>query len=85
MIVEPTCTPLNVVVYLQEFHDDRSKLVRQVGEKEHRERVHVGAFVDREQQQKLVKLARKRDRSVSSIVRRALAAELERERQQHDA
>ena len=54
-------------------------------ENEHRSRVHVGAFVDREQRQQLVELARKRDLSVSSIVRRALAAELEREREQHDA
>jgi predicted transcriptional regulator len=54
-------------------------------ENEHRGRVYVGAFVDREQRQQLVELARKRDRSVSSIVRRALAAELEREREQHDA
>ena len=60
--------------------------MRQVArENEHRARVHVGAFVDREQRQQLVELARKRDRSVSSIVRRALAAELEREREQHDA
>ena len=33
-------------------------------------RVHVGAFVDPEQRHQLVELARKRDRSVSSIVRR---------------
>ena len=54
-------------------------------ENENRGRVHVEAFVDREQRNQLVELARKRDRSVSSIVRRALSAELEREREQHDA
>ncbi len=43
-----------------------------------RERVHVGAFVDREQHRQLVKLARAEDRSVSAVVRRALQAEIER-------
>jgi predicted transcriptional regulator len=42
-------------------------------------RVYIGAQVDREQRDQLVQLARERDRSVSSIIRRALAAELERE------
>jgi predicted transcriptional regulator len=41
-------------------------------------RVHVGAFVDREQRRQLVELARREDRSVSAVVRRALSAELER-------
>ena len=58
-----------------------SQLARKRGEG----RVHVGAFVDPEHRQQLVELARKRDRSLSSIVRRALAAELGREREQHDA
>jgi hypothetical protein len=48
-------------------------------EKEQRERVHIGAFVDRRQRDELVQFARERDRSVSSIIRRALASELERE------
>ena len=39
-------------------------------------RVAIGAFIDR---RRLVELARKEDRSVSAIVRRALTAELERE------
>ena len=43
------------------------------------ERVHVGAFIDPQQRDQLVALARKSDRSFSSLVRRALAAELERE------
>jgi predicted transcriptional regulator len=43
------------------------------------ERVHVGAFVDREQRRQLVELAREEDRSVSAVVRRALQAELERQ------
>jgi hypothetical protein len=38
----------------------------------------VGAFVDADQRRQLVELARQEDRSVSAIVRRALAAELER-------
>jgi predicted transcriptional regulator len=43
------------------------------------ERVHVGAFVDRERRRQLVELAREEDRSVSAVVRRALQAELERQ------
>jgi predicted transcriptional regulator len=43
-----------------------------------KDRVHIGAYVDCEQAQRIVRLARERDRSVSSIIRRALAAELER-------
>jgi len=46
------------------------------------ERVHVGAFVPREQRDRLFELAARRDRSVSSIVRLALQAELERDREQ---
>jgi predicted transcriptional regulator len=57
----------------------------QLARKRNEERVHVGAFVDAHQRQQLVELARKRDRSLSSIVRRALAAELERERERRDA
>jgi len=34
------------------------------------ERVHLGAFVDREQRRQLVDLARREDRSVSAVVRR---------------
>ncbi len=51
-------------------------------EREHlqrRERVYLGAYVDREQRERLHEAARARDRSMSSIVRRALDAELERE------
>jgi predicted transcriptional regulator len=44
-----------------------------------KDRVYIGAQVDREHRDQLVKLAHERDRSVSSIIRRALAAELERE------
>jgi predicted transcriptional regulator len=44
-----------------------------------KERVYIGAQVDRGQRDELIRLARRRDRSVSSIIRRALAAELERE------
>lgn len=40
------------------------------------EKVYIGAQVDRRQRDAIVQLARKRDRSVSSIIRRALAAEL---------
>ena len=43
-----------------------------------RERVHVGAYVDAEVRHDLLELARERDRSVSSILRRALRAELNR-------
>ena len=43
------------------------------------ERVNVSAFVDRDLREQLGELARSEDRSVSAIVRRALAHELERE------
>ena len=42
-------------------------------------RVPLGAFVDAEQRRELGALAARQDRSVSSIVRRALTAELQRE------
>jgi hypothetical protein len=42
-------------------------------------RVAIGAFVDVEQREQLVPAGSQEDRSVSAIVRRALAAELERE------
>jgi predicted transcriptional regulator len=45
---------------------------------ERAERVPIGAFVDREQRDELVRLAHERDCSMSRIVRRAIAAELER-------
>jgi hypothetical protein len=41
-------------------------------------RVPIGALVDREQRDELVRVARERDCSMSRIVRRAIAAELER-------
>jgi predicted transcriptional regulator len=44
-----------------------------------KDRVYIGAQVDRRQREELIRLARRRDRSLSSIIRRALAAELERE------
>jgi predicted transcriptional regulator len=50
-----------------------------IAQEERAKRVPIGAFVDREQRDELVRLARERDRSVSSIIRRALSAELERE------
>jgi predicted transcriptional regulator len=43
-----------------------------------KDRVYIGAQVDRRQRDELIRLARRRDRSLSSIIRRALAAELER-------
>jgi predicted transcriptional regulator len=42
-------------------------------------RVHVGAFVDPEQRRQLVELARREDRSVSSVIRQALASYVRRE------
>jgi post-segregation antitoxin (ccd killing protein) len=43
-----------------------------------RKRVALGAFVDIEQRRQLVEIAKAEDRSVSAVVRRALAAELDR-------
>jgi hypothetical protein len=50
----------------------------QVAQEGRTERVPIGAFVDREQRDELVRVARERDCSMSRIVRRAIAAELER-------
>jgi predicted transcriptional regulator len=44
------------------------------------ERVHLGAFVDRQFAERLTALAREQDRSVSSVIRCAIVAHLERER-----
>lgn len=44
-----------------------------------KERVIVAAYIDKAQQQRLVEQARREDRSLSALVRRALANELERE------
>ena len=40
---------------------------------------HVGAFIEAEQRRQLIELARSQDRSVSSVIRAALAAHVERE------
>ena len=50
----------------------------QIAQEERAERVPIGAFVDRRQRDELVRLARERDRSVSSILRIAIARELAR-------
>lgn len=42
------------------------------------ERQFVGAWVDQEQRELLTELARQEDRSVSSLIRRALDRELQR-------
>jgi hypothetical protein len=52
--------------------------VGQIAQANRAERVPIGAFVDREQRDELVQLARQSDCSVSRIVRRAIARELER-------
>ena len=51
----------------------------QVAQGERAERVPIDALVDREQRDEVVRLAREHDCSMSGIVRRALAAELERD------
>ena len=43
------------------------------------ERTHIGAYVEAEQRQQLIELARREDRSVSSVIRQALKAHVERE------
>jgi predicted transcriptional regulator len=48
------------------------------------ERAHVGAYVDAEQRRQLIELARRDDRSVSSVIRQALRAHVERERDYRD-
>jgi hypothetical protein len=57
--------------------------IGQIAQEERAERVPIGAFVDREQRDELVRLARDSDCSMSRIVRRALASELERLYDQH--
>ena len=49
-------------------------------EQEKLQRVHLGALVDREQRDQLVRLSREADRSVSATVRLALAGYLNSER-----
>ena len=46
------------------------------------QRVHLGALVDREQRDQLVRLAQAADRSVSATVRLALSGYLDREKEQ---
>jgi hypothetical protein len=46
------------------------------------QRVHLGALVDREQRDELVRRAQQEDRSVSATVRLALAGYLNREKEQ---
>ena len=43
------------------------------------ERAHVGAYIEAEQRRRLIELARRDDRSVSSVIRPLLAAHVERE------
>jgi predicted transcriptional regulator len=43
------------------------------------ERTHIGAYVEAEQRRQLIELARSQDRSVSSVIRQALKAHVERE------
>ena len=49
----------------------------QIAQENRTQRVPLGALVDREQKDEVFRLAREHDCSVSRIVRRALAAELE--------
>jgi predicted transcriptional regulator len=42
-------------------------------------RAHIGAYVEAEQRRQLIELARSQDRSVSSVIRQALKAHVERE------
>ena len=49
------------------------------------ERQFVGAWVDQEQREQLTELARQEDRSVSSLIRRALNRELQHVAQLEDA
>ena len=45
---------------------------------ERRPQRHIGAYVEEDRARRLVELARKEDRSVSSILRRAIDREIER-------
>ena len=42
-------------------------------------RAHIGAFIPAEQRRQLIEPARRDDRSVSSVIRQALKAHVERE------
>ena len=55
-------------------------MTQYVPEKKEPQRVAVGAFIDREQRHQLVELARRDDRSVSSVIRQALASYVQQER-----
>lgn len=52
--------------------------MHQPAKEKHAERVSLGVLVDRLQKDEVFRLAREQDCSVSRIVRKALAAELER-------
>ena len=49
------------------------------------ERTHIGAYIEAEQRRQLVELARRDDRSVSSVIRQALKAHVERETSKEEA
>ena len=53
--------------------------MNQIAQENRAERVPLGALVDRQQKDEVFQLARQQDCSVSRIVRKALAAALERE------
>jgi predicted transcriptional regulator len=46
-----------------------------------KERVNVSFFVDRNVREELAELARQEDRSMSSLIRRAIETEIQRERE----
>ncbi len=54
-------------------------------QKERPDRQPLGAYIDVDQHRQLAELARAEDRSVSAIVRRAIAHELEREAEEATA
>jgi hypothetical protein len=56
-------------------------MIETAGLKPRGECVHIGAYVEPAQRDRLVELARSRERSVSAEFRLALTAHLERERQ----
>jgi hypothetical protein len=56
-----------------------------VGQTERESRVFLGAFVDRDQRESLARLAREQDRSVSAVVRLAVAAHIHRSAERRPA
>src|SRR5437762_3834760 len=80
----PTCQPTILLPYVcRSYHELGACMSQHVREKQEPTRVPLGAFVERSQRDQLAAIAQRDDRSVSSIVRLALAGYIEREHEEN--